>query len=270
MAAKYDYENQIELNWLYESKKYISDLNYYFKIIDIPEYVERPDSFYIKNNVPVEELYILLHKTPLERYKKYLLFAGWEFNQINIKETNNNILLENAKMLAELRKLPKKREKLKLIITFKEIHRAKTNDRILISVIENYLNDYLLSLYENNLDDKRIISDSLLNQIIKVETKKKTIKGAPIKKSDIAQFCELLIFLIYSDSDIKFNIEKFSNIDCQLIHDFLVLMNILKVNRNIITGKTSSPHSYIRILITNLRNQRRRKNIKLSYLLNKT
>lgn len=185
MNSKYDFSKHEDLNWGFDLKNYIQDLNTYFKIIDIPEYIERHDPFYIDKKVPVKELYFLLDKTPLERFTKYLLFAGWEYMEKPIVKMNEMQMqkVSNARLLLFLRENEKSKTDINISLFTNEKPKYNTKDENLINNIQYYLEDYFFEVFANEFQDHKKITNEKLKLYIENRINH---RGAPKKNTRIA------------------------------------------------------------------------------------
>ncbi len=129
--------------------------------------------------------------------------------------------------------------------------------------IEYIDNDMINSYSEEHLSERPITLQFLYHQydLINIDKEKKK-RGAKPKNDSIASLAERLSYLIRLNRFLKQNKENdisnfsISNKDCRLIHDYLVIFNLI-TNQRERNNTTTTPENYVKALIQNYRKNRK-------------
>ena len=129
--------------------------------------------------------------------------------------------------------------------------------------IEYIDNDMINSYCEEHFSERPITLQFLYHQcdLIKIDKTKKK-RGAKPKNDSVASVAERLSYLIRLKRFLNQNevndISKFSisNKDCRLIHDYLVIIQLIP-NQRERNNTTTTPENYIKALIQNYRKNRK-------------
>lgn len=246
------------------SSTLLFDLNTFFEIIKIPKYHYRPDSFYMNSRYDIEALKYLLKKTSLEYLTNYLIFAGYEFRQIQDRLTESTQVVlgrkvHEAKILRFIRNVPKEKIRIRIY------NHTEDHDTRRLDIIESVQLCLEKTFETENPNDPNIfikISDYDLNELILKDERVAFRKGAPYVVHRVAKFAELLLFFIHYNTDEicpsnPHNFTGFDSSDCRLVHDYLLFWHLI-ANKKIEKRNYDIRPKYIRSMITNLRKQRKK------------
>lgn len=256
-------------------------LNRLLSKIGIKNLIVHQKAFYIQNGIEFEKFEKILIKADLEQVTYIIAAVCWHIKtakdrSLPREKAHKRLRQEHYEYYqkkiseAETLKMLLLNNNLKLQIS--DIYQVREiTDEDLLNIL---INTYDIRIFGDNAPQTTELKINALDNIISKGNPIKVKKGAPSKNQFIGTLAEVVLCIIkfeqYSESintynmlDIKGKMQaieprktiKFSNSDCNIIHDILVAWELIDDKRNN-TINTVTPVDYIKGLINNIRKQR--------------
>lgn len=256
-------------------------LNHLLSKIGIKNLIIHQKAFYIQNGIEFEKFEKILIKADLEQVTYIIAAVCWHVKtakdrSLPREKVHNRLRKEQYKYFqkkiseAETLKMLLLNNNLKIQIS--DIYQVREiTDEDLLNIL---INTYDIRIFDGKAPQTIELKINALDNIISKGNPIKVKKGAPPKNQFIGTLAEVVLCMIkfeqYSESvnaykllDLKEKMKsieprktvKFSNSDCNIIHDIFVVWELIDDKRNN-TLNTVTPVDYIKGLINNIRKQR--------------